>query len=151
MEKAKGKLDEALSELQPDERKISELADGLKSLYEKEERYWRQRSRQIWLALGDKNSSFFHSSTRGRGARNRFYVLEDEEGKAYFEEDQITKVITDYFQKLFTAEPRDSAVIIKIAIKNKVTTEMNKEFTKIPDNKEIKKACFNIHGDKAPV
>lgn len=27
---------------------------------------------------------------------------------------------------------------------------MNRDLTKLPDKDEIKKACFNIHGDKAP-
>lgn len=115
----------------------------------KEEIYWRQRSRQSWLALGDKNSSFFHSSTRAKRARNRLSVLEDEKGSVYYEENQITKVICDYFQNLYAAEPKDPSEIFKRAIKKKVIAEMNMELIKIPDNKEIKKACFNIHGDKA--
>lgn len=46
----------------------SELADA----YIAEEAYWRQRSRLMWLQLGDKNSGFFHATTKNRKRVNGF-------------------------------------------------------------------------------
>ena len=31
-----------------------------------EEEYWRQKSRSLWLLVGDKNTSFFHKQAEAR-------------------------------------------------------------------------------------
>lgn len=88
-------------------------------------------------------------------ARNKFSVLEDDNGQAVFEEEKIVK-LTNYFQNLFTsqdANPVRIQEVITTAIKPIITEEMNQELIKEPDAEEIKQAMFLLvlfHPDKAP-
>lgn len=84
---------------------IHKINSDLALAYKKEEDFWRQRSRQLWLSLGDKNTRYFHASTRSRRVINNITVIEDNTGKVFYEEDQITKTINDYFMDLFTSQP----------------------------------------------
>jgi len=47
---------------------IHTLNQKLLLAYKREEEFWKQRSRQLWLTLGDKNSGFFHAATKNRQA-----------------------------------------------------------------------------------
>lgn len=57
----------------------------------------KQRSRQLWLSLGDRNTGYFHASAKGRRARNRFSVIESADGELVYEEDEIASVVSAYF------------------------------------------------------
>lgn len=81
---------------------LSKLNEDLNIAYKEEEEFWKQRSRQLWLTLGDKNTGFFHAITKGRKAINKFSVIEDETGEKFYEEHQILEVIVQYYQQLFT-------------------------------------------------
>lgn len=49
-------------------------------LVTQQEKYWRQRSRAIWLKEGDRNSSFFHRGASNRNSKNMIKGLTDELG-----------------------------------------------------------------------
>ncbi|KAJ0237352.1 Toll/interleukin-1 receptor homology (TIR) domain-containing protein [Hirschfeldia incana] len=102
--KLKQKLDVVMSDPHGDENLIKSLNLGLMLAYKAEEEFWRQRSRIIWLALGDKNSGYFHAIAKGRRARNRMTVIEDAEGRAYYEEEQIAGQIAGYFSDIYSSE-----------------------------------------------
>ncbi|KAG7536796.1 Endonuclease/exonuclease/phosphatase superfamily [Arabidopsis suecica] len=132
---------------------LTKLNEELSIAYKEEEEFWKQRSRQLWLTLGDKNTGFFHAITKGRKAINKFSVFEDEAGKKYYEEDKILGVIVDYYQQLFTKQDsneRDRKETIQEAILPCITEEMNDKLITIPSANEIRLACFSIHADKAP-
>lgn len=86
IERLKKDLDDALSCPIADDELIYRLNKELLSTYKAEEEFWRQRSRIIWLASGDKNSQFFHVVSSGKKARNRIAVIEDTKGNIFYEE-----------------------------------------------------------------
>lgn len=100
------KLEEALSSATPDPTIIGEITQQLEEHYKEEEIFWRQRSRIQWLNCGDRNTAFFHASTRGRRAVNKFSVIEDEEGVAQYEEDKIANTIARYYSDIFSSQTR---------------------------------------------
>ena len=68
----------------------------------KEEVFWRQKSRAIWINEGDCNSKFFHRVPNRR--RNRKYIksLVTEDGVILNNIKSISKEIKRHFEKLFS-------------------------------------------------
>lgn len=143
-------LDAAMSNPIPDDAAIHELNKKLLTAYKSEEEFWRQRSRQLWLTLGDANTSYFHAVTKGRKARNRLSVIEDADGLPCFEEEQISNVICRYYDKLFTSSPHDGRQTIEKALAPCISNNTNETLIREPSPQEIKEATFAIHADKAP-
>lgn len=146
----KFKLETAMSSNTTDEAVITSIILALKKAYQDEEEYWRQRSRTLWLALGDRNSGFFHATTRVRRELNKFFVIENLQGETVYEEPEILEVITDYFSTLFTTSNTTPMAIVEEAIHCRVSAETNAKLTALPTPREIRNALFSIHPDKAP-
>lgn len=155
IEDLREELETQMTKDHPNEDRVRELNKNLLKAYQSEEAYWKQRSRQLWLTLGDSNSGFFHAVTKARKARNRLTVLENEDGIPSFEEDQISALVCAYYDKLFTANEKDpdeaiSNDIITKALKPCVSQIWSEHLTRDPTPVEIKEALFAIHADKAP-
>lgn len=143
-------LEEAMTSSADNTLLIKETNQALKEAYKEEEEYWRQRSITLWLALGDKNTGFFHATARIRRVLNKFSVIENSFGDAVFEESEILTVITDYFSKLFTSSGSFGSSIVEEALSATVSAEDNDNLSSIPTPKEIKDTLFSFHPDKAP-
>ena len=65
---------------------------------------WRQKSRELWLKLGDKNSKFFHLSTIIHRRRNNIDAINNEEGTWIHESGQIRDKFQEDFINLFKEE-----------------------------------------------
>ncbi|CAA7018492.1 unnamed protein product [Microthlaspi erraticum] len=146
----KAKLELAMSSSSLDQGKIVEITTNLSRAYAKEEGYWRQRSRTHWLALGDKNSGYFHAITRGRRLVNKLAILEDAQGTAVYEEEKIVQVISTYFQDIFITRSSNCVETVNQAIQPCISEETNALLIADPTPEEIKAALFSINPDKAP-
>lgn len=143
-------LDAALSSDTPDQDLIDAITSNLRSVYLAEEQFWQQRSRIQWLKQGDRNTGFFHAATRTRRTINSILVLEDAQGGAVYEEQDITRVISDYFTQIFNTNGNESFSQIQDLLSTKVTPEMNEMLTTIPSDSEIREGVMSINGNKAP-
>ncbi|KAG7559442.1 Endonuclease/exonuclease/phosphatase superfamily [Arabidopsis thaliana x Arabidopsis arenosa] len=143
-------LEEAMASQNPDTNLILTTNHNLLLAYKAEEDFWKQRSRQLWLASGDKNSGYFHAITRGRTTVNKFSVIEDNDGVPYHEEESILVVITDYFKNLFTSQEGERTNLIQEAIQPRISASINQFLISLPTDEEVQKACFSINADKAP-
>ena len=121
----------------------------LSAAYADEEQYWRQRSRIQWLSCGDRNSTFFHSVTRGHRAQNKFAVIEDATGNAFVEERQIVQTTANYYQDIFSSRSVGDLSVVQEALSPKVSPEMNQALIALPTDLEIRAALFSINADKA--
>jgi len=129
--------------------RIENLNMELRQAYLAEEQIWQQRSRIQWLKKGDRNTGFFHAATRTRRTINSIPVIEDMQGGAVYEEQQIGRVISDYFTQIFTSNGNGSFTQIQGLLARKVTPEMNEMLTTIPSDSEIREAMKSINGGKA--
>jgi len=143
-------LEDEISSNSSPQEEIDSINTRLLSAYQREKAFWKQRSRNLWLALGDKNSGFFHAATKNRRAINNIAVIESSAGLPVYEEDEIVSAISDYYQQIFTYVPGDRITTVNAALKPCITTAMNEKLIMLPSPAEIKLACFSIHPDKAP-
>ena len=153
--KLKQDLEKAMTDPQGDENLITSLNMKLKKANKAEEDFWRQRSRVMWLSLGDKNSGYFHAIAKGRQARNRMTVIEGQDGTSYYEEEQIANQIGLYFSDIYSSDitseiSTETRAIVASAITPSISASTNDKITSIPEGPEIKNALFLIHPDKAP-
>lgn len=140
----------ALSSATPDVTLIETINSKLRQAYMAEEQYWQQRSRIQWLKKGDRNTGFFHAATRTRRTINTIPVIEDPQGGVVYEEQQIARVISNYFTQIFTTNGNESFSQIQGLLAKKVTPEMNEVLIAIPSDSEIREAVKSINGGKAP-
>lgn len=129
---------------------IQSINVDLSLAYRTEEAFWRQRSMQPRLNLGDKNTCYFHASTRFRRIINKISVIANEEGESCYGEDQISKVITSYFQLLFTSQPGERSETVAKALEPSICEETNTRIILEPTSREIKDDMYSIPADKAP-
>ncbi|KAK6136603.1 hypothetical protein DH2020_029636 [Rehmannia glutinosa] len=88
---------------------IFELEQDIERLQSQEETYWRQRSRNLWLASGDRNSKYFHTQANVRRSQNYIKGLISNHGDFCTDEAGMSEIILNYFENLFkTDHPSDS-------------------------------------------
>ncbi|XP_074342861.1 uncharacterized protein LOC141680570 [Apium graveolens] len=93
----KGRRDDlSLATLKKEQKQLSEI-------YAQQEVFWRQRSKQLWLREGDRNSKFFYASTKNMRALNHIRSLKNNDGNEVQWNNGLEEVITGYFSNLFQA------------------------------------------------
>ncbi|KAK2649578.1 hypothetical protein Ddye_017067 [Dipteronia dyeriana] len=74
------------------------------NIIEQEEVFWLQKSRNIWLKQGDRNTKFFHLSTMVRKRHNKLEGLKGEDGIWKSDKTSMKDIVISYFQKLFSIQ-----------------------------------------------
>lgn len=139
IDQKKGELEELQTCPDNDITLITKTTEELKKAYRDEEAYWRQRSRLLWLRLGDRNSGVFHAASKKRKRINALSLIEDIDGNPVYQEGEIAQVIVSYFQALFTSISGNRKEIVELALHPIITDEDNVKLTMIPNSIEIKK------------
>ena len=67
----------------------------------KQEIFWVQRSRIVWLKHVNKNTKNFHSKASQRRRRNHIHGIKNVNGEWVEEVEKIAEVVTNYFDSLF--------------------------------------------------
>lgn len=84
--------------------KYADVRQQLYMILDKNEIFWRRRSKQLWLESGDKNIKYFHASSSTRRRRNQIHKLKSVDGDSKTWQDGLPNLIEDFFQKLFTSD-----------------------------------------------
>ncbi|XP_010469706.1 PREDICTED: uncharacterized protein LOC104749719 [Camelina sativa] len=143
-------LEEAKNDDSISHAEIHIIEKKLKDAYHDEELYWQQKSRKFWLRVGDKNTSFFHASTKQRRTRNKIVGLFDSEDVWDESNEGMERIASDYFNKLF-AQPDVCGISEMVQAVNPFVTErMNRELTKDISEMEVRKALFAMHPEITP-
>lgn len=70
-----------------------------------EEMLWFQKSHCLWIRGGDKNTRFFHATVVVKAKRQKVSTLQNEDGVWISELSLLKQMATEFFTKLYTAEP----------------------------------------------
>ena len=110
---------------------------------------WRQKSRELWLKLGDKNSKNFHLSTIIRRRRNNIDAIKNGEGTWIQEANQIRAHFRENFIDLFNEEDVCFPEHLDHLVLPCITEEENEGLQCIPTLEEIKGVLFQMQDLKA--
>ena len=73
-------------------------------ILEQEETLWFQKSRGKFLALGDRNTSFFHTSIVIRRRKNKIEALKNGDDRWIIETKELKTLALDYYRRLYSLD-----------------------------------------------
>ncbi|XP_061371160.1 uncharacterized protein LOC133313766 [Gastrolobium bilobum] len=122
----------------------------LNLVLEQEETLWFQKARCKWIEDGDRNTTFYHTTTIIRRAKNKILELKNDEGHFVREEDNLLKLILAFFGKLYSEDcfcrPWISTKHSWPALDNSDLEGLRLSISDV----EIKKIFFSMGALKAP-
>ncbi|XP_060961808.1 uncharacterized protein LOC133032015 [Cannabis sativa] len=86
---------------------FSEEKKKLANIFHQKEVYWRQRSKQLWLKDGDRNSKYFQAFAIKRRNSNTIQKLKDDQGNWTDWNNGLHQVIFYYYSNIFQASLLD--------------------------------------------
>ncbi|XP_010431111.1 PREDICTED: uncharacterized protein LOC104715400 [Camelina sativa] len=138
-------MDDSISQ-----EEIREVERKLKEAYRDEEIYWQQKSSKLWLRVGDKNTKYFHASTKQRRVRNKIVGLYGPNNVWDDTPLGMERIASNYFEELFKSSDVSSISDILQEISPIITDSMNQSLTRKITESEVRKALFAMHPEKSP-
>ncbi|XP_057871172.2 uncharacterized protein LOC131077646 [Cryptomeria japonica] len=87
------------------------LKQELAEILLREECFWRDKSRELWIREGNANMKFFHASVKGNRIKNRISEIADQDGNRHSTPDAIEEVAITFFRNLL-GEAGEKTLII---------------------------------------
>ncbi|KAL6141367.1 hypothetical protein ACLB2K_059656 [Fragaria x ananassa] len=128
-----------------------ELEKQLRELLQKEQAFWQQRSRVLWLAVGDLNTKYFHQKASNRRKKNTLRGLYNSGGQWCVEEGEIQAIVLDYYTSLFTT-PNPAVDFEDLhGVPRVITEEVNQSLMReVITAEEVWRALKQMHPSKRP-
>jgi len=82
--------------------KEEQLLKEFDTILEQEETIWFQKSCEKFISLGDRNTTFFHTSTIIRRRRNRIESLKDDEDQWISDKEELERLAVAYYTRLYS-------------------------------------------------
>ncbi|XP_059073186.1 uncharacterized protein LOC131874003 [Cryptomeria japonica] len=120
----------------------------LTETFPREESYWRQKFRDLRFSEGDRNTKFFHSSSKLKRLRNRISYITDSNGNTLVDEEEIASEAVRFFKSLLTVDPVALDNEIVHSIPSLVSQEDNKMLMAPFTLAELKEIVFSMHPEK---
>ncbi|XP_074347208.1 uncharacterized protein LOC141686043 [Apium graveolens] len=93
-------------------QRYKNASKSLNKIYTHQEIFWKQRSKQLWLKEGDRNSKFFHVTAKSRRKTNQIHSLINEEGDRVYWEGGLEEVMVNYFKGGFNEHLTDTTIVL---------------------------------------
>ena len=108
---------------------------------------WRQKSREVWLREGDRNTGFFHKMANSHKRRNYLSKIKIN-GTWLTEEQEINGRVVGAFKDLLT-DPRGWHPFMEGLDFNKIDVEEAARLEEVFSKEEVFSALSDLNGDKA--
>ncbi|KAL0407261.1 UNVERIFIED_CONTAM: putative mitochondrial protein [Sesamum latifolium] len=117
-----------------------------------EETTWRQRSKELWLREGDRNTGFFHRKASQRFKTNLVRKIKDAHGRWVESEAEIQRCIVDHFRAVYaSSRPLQENIAKGMECLNSVVdADMEEELLQPYTAIEVSKALFQMAPQKSP-
>ena len=122
----------------------------LNNWLEREELKWKQKSKELWLKEGDRNSKFFHLSIVVCRRRNFIAEIKLPNQQWIHSRTDIERYFTDHFVELFQSTSPDIPRVLDELFTLSILNEDNANISRIPDYQEVKDVIWSMHPLKAP-
>ncbi|RYR04937.1 hypothetical protein Ahy_B06g084751 [Arachis hypogaea] len=86
------------------EKLEAKLNEELEDILDKEEVLWMQKSRDLWVVDGDRNTRYYHTRTVIRRRRNKILKLKDQQGDWIEKDEDLKRHAIDFFKCLYEEE-----------------------------------------------
>jgi hypothetical protein len=150
-----GRIKEEILSLQgavglPQRERIKQLQEEANSLLTQEDLHWQQRSKELWLKCGDKNTKYFHACATQRRRRNLIQKIQDMQGREMEFGEGVERAFVDYFTNLFQSDHTENIERCLQGLETKVTHEMNDALLMAFTVEEVQRALRQMAPMKAP-
>ncbi|KAL0399388.1 UNVERIFIED_CONTAM: hypothetical protein Sradi_2282100 [Sesamum radiatum] len=132
--------------------RCAQLRHELERIAAHEETLWRQRSKEVWLREGDRNTGFFHRKASRRFQTNLITRLKNSAGLWVDNEKDIQQCIVDHFAHVYASNCPRQADIAKGTehLRPVVDASMARELTMPYTETEVAHALFQMAPLKSP-
>ncbi|XVF71960.1 hypothetical protein PTKIN_Ptkin12aG0082200 [Pterospermum kingtungense] len=122
----------------------------LDELLRREEMLWKQRSKDLWVKEGNRNTKYFHAVASRRKRHNQVSCIQNSQGRNVTREEEIVDVFNQYFNEIFTSGQSVGVEKVMGAVSTRLDsaarTLLYKDFTTV----EVKEALNQMSPLKAP-
>ncbi|XP_057845074.2 uncharacterized protein LOC131054554 [Cryptomeria japonica] len=139
-----------MSEMKFEEEKM--LKKEYAEILAKEETYWRQKSRELWLKEGDRNTIFFHNLVKVRRSLNNFFSITSQDGKILEDPEEINKEAIEYFSNFLKGTDTQDGDVKEVLsfIPKCISASQNNMLMNVVSLEEVKATLFSMGGEKLP-
>lgn len=126
-----------------------ELLEEYEKILFQEEILWFQKSREKWIKLGSRNTSFFHAQTIVRRKRNKIHGIHLPSGEWCTDQNILQNEAVNFFKTLFCSTEVTSRALLG-HITNTLGNEMSIDLARPVEKEEVHMALMGIQSYKAP-
>ncbi|XP_042487610.1 uncharacterized protein LOC122067831 [Macadamia integrifolia] len=127
-----------------------EAKTTLIKVMENHEKMWAEKARIRWLKFGDRNSKFFHLSTKMRRNKNTIRSLKKHDGSMVDDPIQIGNYIVDFYENFHKVTPTVQHEELLDNIPLILNQADQYHLDALPGDAEIKKAMWELDPDISP-
>jgi hypothetical protein len=142
-----------VQELEPTQENLAieaTLSLELNDWLEREEIKWKQKSRELWLKEGDKNSKFFHLSTMIHRRRNFIAEIKLPNNQWIQARADIENYFSSQFRELFQSSQLTITSELDELFSPCISEAENNDLSRVPDFQEVGDVVWSMHPLKAP-
>ena len=129
---------------------IKRVRKEINEIQAREEMMWNQRSRNLWLKWGYRNTKFFHATASQRRRKNWIVGLQDLNGVWQEDKEAIEQTILGYFENIYKFDQPGNFESSLSSITTRVSRDMNEDLNAEFKAEEVWNALKQMHPTKAP-